>query len=165
VISKIKTGGWFTYFKIYKVEFIVVVGLILLIWFALLVVYKLSKQIAERNHYSGMHVQTPEYGWKYLQNENYKKVIWRPRIPLFWGPDIQPQEITKINFDELEIEVPPRCPKCETELDETKTIWGWFRWKCPECGFTTRKIYNANFHSDQLTKVVKRKTERQIFKS
>jgi len=33
------------------------------------------------------------------------------------------------------VETPPRCPKCETELEETRSFWGGYIWKCVNCGF------------------------------
>jgi len=35
------------------------------------------------------------------------------------------------------VEVPPRCPQCDTELSQTYRFWGRWRWYCPNCDFST----------------------------
>ena len=161
IVSKIKTGHWFKYFIDYSIELIAIGSSVLIIWILTIIYYKISGIIRERNDNSLGIAQTPEWGWKYVEKELYKKVIWSPRFPLFWGPEDE-FKLNKYVLDYLEIEFPPRCPLCKTELIENKTIFGWYKWKCINCGFVTRKIYNFSYHANQLERIVRRKIEKQL---
>lgn len=37
-----------------------------------------------------------------------------------------------------EVRIPPKCPKCGVELEETKSMMFWHRWRCVACGFKKR---------------------------
>jgi len=37
-----------------------------------------------------------------------------------------------------EVRIPPKCPKCGVELEETKSMLFWHLWRCVSCGFRKR---------------------------
>lgn len=161
IISKLRTGDWFKYFADYSVEIIVIGSLFFILWIVSLLYYIVLNKIKKRNESSYSPIQTPDYGWKYLKKEEYSGVLWTPRFPLFWEPESE-FKLNKHTLDFLDIEIPPRCPKCKTELLEIKTIFGWYKLKCINCKFAARKIYNISYHANQVERYVRRKIEKKL---
>ena len=83
------------------------------------------------------------YGYGEIGSIDYADVKWRVQAPFKepWGGllDYTPKRIR--------ISTPPRCPKCETKIEEEKTFWGGYIWKCPTWDFSKRsqqRCYNVS---------------------
>lgn len=75
-------------------------------------------------------ISAPAYGWTKIGTLSYKGVKWHVRVPTPGPLFCQPP-----SSSDVDIQTPPRCPKCETELEEScHMLWG-FTWRCVGCGF------------------------------
>jgi putative oxidoreductase len=74
----------------------------------------------------------PKYGWDTIETHRYRRVDWPIQIPV---PG--PLHRHTFSIDALHVDVPPRCPKCRTELEESRRFPYGFSWKCVGCGFKT----------------------------
>ena len=61
-----------------------------------------------------------------------------------------------VNPDNIEIGIPPICPKCETELNERKNIFGKYVWSCISCEFKTKSPKNFELVKYDIKKIAKR---------
>ncbi len=55
---------------------------------------------------------------------------------------------SKAQSSRVDIELPPHCPKCDTELEETETFFGNNLWKCIRCGFSCKN--KLSFYREAL---------------
>ncbi len=75
-------------------------------------------------------ISVPPYGWTKIGDLSYKGVKWHVRVPTPGPLFRQPSSPS-----DVDVQTPPRCPKCETELEENRhLLWG-FTWRCVGCGF------------------------------
>ena len=70
-----------------------------------------------------------------------------------------------IESENIEVEIPPRCPQCKTELEETKKFWGGYKWGCVNCGFTKKNSESWYIERDRVEKIAKRKFEMERSKN
>lgn len=97
-----------------------------------------------------MIITTPYYGWTKVAKLNYVGVIWRLHAP---APNpYDPFEQNKILPNDIEVDGVPRCPHCETELEENESFWGGYIWSCINCNFKKR---NRNSHYEEEKKALK----------
>ena len=89
-------------------------------------------------------------------NKSYAGVIWIVRAPKPSELDLEPPEITA---SDLELETPPRCPKCETEIEQSRSFWGGYVWKCVKCGFHKRNSDSYYREEERARKIAKRHWE------
>ena len=78
----------------------------------------------------------PRWGYTVVGTLTYKKVVWRVQIPS--PPPWEALTLSEARSARVDIDTPPRCPKCDTELEETETFFGSYRWTCLRCGFATK---------------------------
>jgi ribosomal protein L37AE/L43A len=60
---------------------------------------------------------------------------------------------------DLDIDTPPRCPKCETEIEQTRSFWGGYVWKCVKCGFQKRNRESYYREGERAEKIARREFE------
>ena len=94
---------------------------------------------------------SPRWGYTTVGTLNYKGVVWKTRIPsLAPWEDLTP---ARARASRVDIETPPRCPKCDTELEEQETFVGKYRWTCLRCGFSTKNdmsYYHESVRAETL---------------
>ncbi|TKJ86075.1 hypothetical protein PaeCFBP13512_19775 [Paenibacillus sp. CFBP13512] len=77
-------------------------------------------------------------GWEDLGLEEWSNVLWRVRIPKKLPSrsfiDVSPEN----NLSKINIQSPPICRNCNTELEERNTFWGKYSWYCVGCGYKQR---------------------------
>lgn len=130
--SKIITGDYVKWFKVIHVW--IVLGGAVLFW-VIIAVHKRIKRLQKlRDSPSLSVVSIPVYGWITIGEIEYAGVKWMIRAPApppfslsYRGKNISPSD--------LKVEIPPRCPNCKTELEESPNFWGGYLWKCVRCGF------------------------------
>ncbi len=98
----------------------------------------------------------PLYGWRRFEKD-YAGVVWRLRLPIrtaLQNPDP----------DHLRVDVPPRCPRCKTELEERPHLLGGYTWSCAdvECRFRLRSRAPILAVADQVGKVARRDLEQAM---
>lgn len=64
-----------------------------------------------------------------------------------------------MSASDVEVKIPPRCPKCKTELEQSKSFWGGRNWKCPRGDFTNKSKKSFYELSESLEKIVRRDWE------
>ncbi len=65
-----------------------------------------------------------------------------------------------IHLDRLEVQTPPRCPTCGTELNKSQRYWGSWDWECPGGDFSVRQSRDYELVAHDVLKLVRRDIER-----
>lgn len=78
-------------------------------------------------------ISVPPYGWTNIGTMPYKEVLWVVRVPTA-GPLFRESP----GPADVRIATPPRCPICQTELEENPHLLYKFQWHCVRCGFKKR---------------------------
>ncbi|MBA4377031.1 MAG: hypothetical protein C0401_12790 [Anaerolinea sp.] len=75
----------------------------------------------------------PRGGYHHISTIKYEGVRWNMQstTPDPWGQHRQ----GILGSGDIDVERPPMCPNCPTELLESRTIFGRYRWYCVSCGF------------------------------
>lgn len=120
-----------------------------------MLVIVVRKRLKELNKGPSVGVaRIPVYGISKLAEFEYCNVKWDicypNSSPYGLGPAVRiiPEDIT--------VRIPPRCPKCGTELEESNNFWGGFTWKCVRCGFSKRNKDDQYIESDRAERIAKR---------
>ena len=110
---------------------------------------------------SGVHGSTgSRWGYEDIGNIDHAGVKWRiiaplpPPPSLYRGPDLTPSGIR--------VRTPPRCPECETQIEESKSFWGGYVWNCPDCDFKKRSKRSYYRVKDNVEKIAQRWVEKQF---
>lgn len=103
--------------------------------------------------------RTAIYGWISLGYVFHLKVLWRVISPAP-RPSNYPTEHYAAPSD-IEIDLPPRCPRCKTELEERHRLWGGYTWLCVGCGFYTKSKNSFYLESDRVERIARRQIEKQ----
>lgn len=140
IISYLQSGEWSIPAWAWMLSgiLLVIVGLS---WLIILRI----KSISKKNKKSPpMFLFKPPGGWEYLGYEDDIGVYWRVRRPAksFYSRGLTEDSIESI-LNKIDVQTPPLCKKCETELEEKNDFWGtplWgkYIWKCVSCGFKIR---------------------------
>ncbi len=86
----------------------------------------------------GRHIP---YGTPFAQFAgSFEGVVWAYRGVILGSPPINPGDPPPdIEPSTLEVELPPRCPSCRTDLEESR-FSRFYRWKCVGCGWRKIKL-------------------------
>jgi hypothetical protein len=145
--SKLQSGDWLTWLKrVPSWGYIAFSGLTLG-WLALAPVVRRFHHLRERNLPASPGFFTiPHWGYVTVGTLAHKNVIWRVQIPA--PPPWETLTLAEARSARVDVETPPRCPKCDTALEETETFFGNFRWSCLRCGFFTKN--NMSYYREAL---------------
>jgi len=156
--SKINTGNWLEWFSRIPTKAWVLGGVIIFLWFTLVAVRKRTKQIKQLNAGPGLAIGgVPLYGFIELGELDYAQVIWRVRAPAPFPWETYP----KISPSSIDVETPPRCPRCKTELEELHSFWGGYIWRCVVCMFRKKSRDSYYREADRAEKVARSQWEKQ----
>ena len=142
-----------------QIPFIGRVGFVLFrfFWSGIVLVRKRLKAIEP----SGIPASSASrWGYEDIGNIDYDGMKWRVIAPLpsppslYRGPDLTPSRIR--------VRTPPRCPECETKIEESKSFWGGYVWKCPDCDFKKRSKRSYYRVKDNVEKIAQRWVEKQF---
>jgi hypothetical protein len=151
--SRIQSGEWLTWLTAIPswayTAFFAMIGL----WFVGGIVIRRFKALKQRNLPSLPMAFTvvPRWGYTIVGTLNYKGVIWRVRIPS--PAPWKSFSMREARSSRVDIETPPHCPKCDTELEETETFFGGHRWTCLRCGFSIKNeisFYREAIRAEKL---------------
>jgi len=160
IASKINTGDWMKWFGLIPKTAWIIFGLVIFLWFIIIAIRNRVKQLQELDTGPVLLARSSYgFGWIPIGKRNYAGVVWRVRAPAtspwkhFGHVDISPSSI--------EVETPPRCPKCETELEQLHSFWGGYIWKCVGCGFQKRNQDSYYKVAKRAEKIARREWEKQ----
>ena len=134
--SIISTGDWLDWFAAIPVPVRITLAGLLVSWILFIAIRRRTRHLRKENWSPPKPPRfIPAEGWETIHKIEYANVVWQVRVPVrtstFRGREVP-------TIDDLDIEIPPRCPDCGTKLEETKSFWGWYVWKCIKCGFRKR---------------------------
>lgn len=154
--SKASTGNWLEWFASIPNQVWITIGAIIFLWIIIIAIRSRRRQLHKNDSPAISIISVPYNGWIPLGKLPYAGVIWMVRVPkpLIW--DIEPQGISP---SDIELEIPPRCPKCQTEIEQSRSFWGGYTWKCPKCGFRKRNSDSYYREEERARKIAKRDFE------
>ncbi|OMI26193.1 hypothetical protein BTA31_15330 [Bacillus haynesii] len=147
ISSKIRTGDWFSLFFHPVIDCLL--GL-LFVWLVTCIIYKI---ITLRKN----NMSTPivfEYGGEEIALYIYNDVLWLIRGNRDY--------MGNVKVGSLYADTPPRCPKCEMELEENKKLLGSYKWLCIDCGYKKISKNNFIFEATRAAKFARRDAEREL---
>lgn len=106
-----------------------------------------------------MFSSAPTWGYIDFAEIELFDVKWRIKAPAPAPYSMEGFDPDKVPPGQIDIDTPPRCPKCGTELEEKKNFWGVYNWDCVACGFRTSNNDSYYTVSDKVERIVKRQME------
>jgi len=160
IASKINTGDWMEWFSLIPNTLWIVFGLVIFLWVIIIAIRSRVKQLQKLDAGPGVFViSTPAFGWITIGKLNYAGVVWRVRAPA--PSPWESFNLSMISPSNIEMETPPRCPKCETELEQSHSFWGGYIWRCVGCGFQKRSRDSYYKEGERAEKIARREWEKQ----
>ncbi len=154
--SKVSTGNWWVWFTSVPTTLWVIVVIIILLWIIIISIRYRVRQLHKDGHSLISIISIPYGGWRDVGKIRYADVIWIVRVPATPWYELDPKPITAYDLD---LQTPPRCPKCETEIEQTKSFWGGYIWKCVKCGFQKRNSESYYREAERAEKIARRDFE------
>jgi len=129
----------------------------LLIWVAWTAVSRVAASRRRRTRASGLYVGRSQMMERHLLGEvSFAGVMWRVVAWQSWmGGALSPDDTP----DRMEVETPPRCPLCGTELSESQRFWGSWHWRCPRGDFAVRNHRDYRLVAHDVLKIARRDFE------
>lgn len=161
IASKINTGDWMEWFGLIPNTLWIVFGLVIFLWVIVIAIRNRVKRLQKLDADPGVFViSTPVFGWITIGKLNYAGVVWRIRTP---APDPWKSfNPSRISPSSIEVETPPRCPKCETELEQSHSFWGGYIWRCIRCDFQQKRNRDSYYkEGERAEKIAGREWEKQ----
>jgi ribosomal protein L37AE/L43A len=154
IASYFGTGDWFQYFLAAPRIVWYSIGVLLLIWATVLLIVKRFRKIREYESPGIFRLMEPRWGQVEMVDIPHKNVVWTVIVPATapWEPGSHLPLIPA----NLDVDTPPRCPNCNTELTEKKAFWGGYLWSCPNCTFKKRGPENFFTISDEVLRIARR---------
>ena len=157
LISWVLTGSLTSLFKEIPLY---VYAIFLLLMVILVTIKKQCNKIKLYDSRDGtVEIGVPVYGWKtWLDRYPYKHVSWRVQLPSVppWGSSYYDHSI-----EDIHVSIPPKCPICETELEQVVHFCAIYYWKCIHCGFKYRSKDHWYLVAERVKREVKGELERK----
>jgi hypothetical protein len=151
IISKTNTGQFFKYFLATPVYIWIIIGVIIIIWILLLNRRRKVKLAYSYIINKLLYSSATEY--IHLFQITYKKLNWNIKGEFYRGD---------ADFSCIESDTPPRCPRCNTEIEEYANLLFWgYRWRCPSCKFFKISINSYHKLKRSVDKIVKNKYDKK----
>lgn len=154
--SKIRTDDWWEWFAGIPNQVWIPIGSAIFLWIIIIAIRYRLRQMHKDDSPLVSVFTVPPWGWKDVAKLTYAGVIWVVQAPKPSGLELDPPKITA---SDLELETPPRCPKCETEIEQSPGFLGGYVWRCAMCGFRKRNKDSYYRESERAIKIAKRKWE------
>ncbi len=159
LVSKVKTGHWLGWFKLTLASWWIVFGfgLGMLAWAVVTIVRRRIIRLREPCASTGVFIPPP-FGWLPMGELLHAGVVWRVRAH---APDpLGASDANEIDLSTIEAEVPPRCSQCGTEIEESRSFWGGYLWRCVSCRFKKRHRNSYYREQKRVAKIAKRRLEK-----
>ncbi len=89
----------------------------------------------------------------------HEGVFWKIKIPVYKPTD---RIFPNVRLDEIQVEIPPRCPICKCELEETNGVIRKYVWKCPNKDYKKRSGKSFYDIEPTVKKISRRELEKDI---
>ena len=141
--SWLLTGRWTAWFGIFRWGWVLVaVGAALLLWVLVKFLFP-SRGGSSVPRALGRHMPFP-YGVPVAQfSGSFDGVVWAYRGVILGPPPNHGDPQPDIEPSTLEVDLPPRCPICGTDIEEGR-FSRLYRWKCVGCGW--RKLKRRSYY-------------------
>lgn len=155
--SRILSGEWLAWLSsitsLYTLGFGSLCLMIGFVWYR---ISHLNKQnLPKPRRISVIHL----YGYRCIGKLTYKDVKWVVQVPNSSPCESLFPEETK----DVSVKIHPLCPKCETEIEETKTFFGSYLWTCINCGYKTKNDISYVNESVRAENLAKSRVEKENF--
>lgn len=159
--SKVQSGDWLTWLNVIPSGVYTIFFTLVGIWLIAGFTIRRIRRLKERNLPSLPSVFTvPQWGYTTVGKLQYKNVVWRVQIPspAPWDGGLT---FSEAHSSRVDIDTPPHCPKCDTELEETETFFGNYRWTCLRCGFTSKNEMSFYHEAARAEKIAQSSWEKE----
>lgn len=153
--SKAYTGKWLEWFKLIPLHILWIFSGIFVLWIFLIIIFRRYEHLKNGGGFFSGSLNNARYGYISHGSIEYNKVIWRIRSP---KSDIH----GNYSRSSIDVEIPPRCPNCETEIEQSNSFWGGYIWKCVMCDFKKRNRESCQMEGGRVKKIARRKLELQV---
>lgn len=149
--SAINTGNFFNYLSgiSFQIWILILISSIIIVFIIKLIFINRENSV----YYPMMAVITDNREVGSMTHSGVKWKIMYPRTTGYEG---------KVNLSHITVDSDPLCPKCNTELIEKKAIVGRFRWKCPNCRFSKRKLKNKHMVALEAENIARMQIEKDL---
>jgi hypothetical protein len=145
--SKLQSDDWLAWLRVIPSWIIWAFFAALLTWYLGGIFIRRIKHLKNSNLPSlPMFISIPAWGYTTVGKLPYQGVIWRIRVPA--QPPWQRFRWEEAKAERVDVETPPHCPQCDTELEETEMFLGNFRWTCVRCNFAKKN--NMSFYHEAV---------------
>jgi hypothetical protein len=120
--SKLQTGSWSAWFAVIPRLVYYIVAAIFLLWVLIVLLRRRARHIRHMNDPVVRPIFIPQFGYVQVGELTHAGVRWR-----FLAPAPAPWdrfEPRSVAASSITVETPPRCPKCDTELEEQARFLG-----------------------------------------
>jgi len=157
--SEMITGDWTEWFRLMPKPVWLVLVLVIIAWVVIIVVRKRLKRLKESDAGPIIGVLPRHlYGWISLPEHDYAGVKWKVWLPSP-GP-FSSRKVSDVSPSSIEVAIPPRCPDCETELEQSRSFWGGYVWRCVACGFKRKNPDSYYREAERVEKIARRAWEK-----
>jgi hypothetical protein len=88
----------------------------------------------------------PAWGYEFVGTLTYKNVRWRLQTPA--SAPWRGFALSGARSARVDVQIPPRCPKCNSGIEEAETFLGSYRWFCLRCDFACKN--NVSFYHEAM---------------
>jgi hypothetical protein len=159
-VSKLKTGDWLAWTTRFPPALPYWFGILMALWFGAVAIRHRIREL-QGSGIRAWTIRNPIYGWVDVGCVEYAGVKWRIRAARDSLMRLDPADVQP---EDLDVQTPPRCPKCETEIEQVARFWGGYYWGCVRCGFR-RKNRDSYFREmERVEKLARREWEMELAK-
>lgn len=161
IISKLNTGDWVRGFSNIPSLAWVIFALFITFWVIVIAIRTRIKKLQNLDIPISVIGFVPRYGWVTVGKLRYAGVVWKINAPA--PAPWESLHTSIISPSRIEVETPPRCPVCETELEQSHSFWGGYVWKCvgAGCCFKKRNWDSYYREAERVKKNASRELEKQ----
>ncbi|EST53863.1 hypothetical protein T458_18865 [Brevibacillus panacihumi W25] len=132
------------------------------------IIVKRARSLEEENFSTTLFaVVRPARAWTDVGSEEHFGVNWRVRYAKNLFSRGISEETAESSISKIDVQSPPLCPKCDTELYEKSDFWGtalWgkYVWYCVGCGFKKRSKEKFYKTVDKVKRIVRGQARREL---
>lgn len=169
VISRIRGGSWTKWLE-QTSDWVWALFIILFIGgFTFVIVRKRIKGIRESES-RGIYTPVSSSAWGYRKVGEIKHagVIWKiltPNPSPIQSANSYEKALSSTAPESIEIDCPPRCPHCKTELEEKQRFLGGYRWICVGCDFSKNNKESFYKEADRAKRLAEARLDEDRFEN
>jgi len=158
IVTAVFTGSWMWVINSLPLNVLVMFVFVIVLSALIFLRYR---QLHAKRGFGMLWLQGPSNEWVTLdQLFPYAGVLWTVRQFAPGFRSIGNRENPKTTFvNSFDIVTPPRCPECQTELEQTHQFFGGYRWECVQCGFKKRNRLSYYREANRALKILRREAE------